>query len=80
MDKKKTKVILDSLLRGGLCACWLTGIPLSIMFYIIGTSTDDTGEYTLYITKALICFGVTVLGACAHGFMLNIRDEEDANG
>ncbi len=67
--------VMDTLLRGAMCACWVAGIPLSFMFFIMSINADDPTDAKRYCIKSVVCFGVTVLGACAHALLLNIEDD-----
>ncbi len=68
--------VMDTLLRGAMCACWVIGIPLSFMYFIMSMDADgpDSVDYAI---RSIVCFGVVVLGACAHAILLNIAEDAD---
>lgn len=80
MDKKNLSRKIDDLIRGGLCACWIFSVPMMILFWVMSTGAQEPADQDAYAIKAVVCFGVLVLGASAHAIMLNIRDEENKNG
>jgi MFS-type transporter involved in bile tolerance (Atg22 family) len=76
MDLKKLKTVKDKMLRGGMCAVWITAFLLMFYEFLFAATADTVQEQATFYARMLICAGCGILAAFSHAYLMHIAGEE----
>jgi K+ transporter len=76
----KIKAMHDSVLRGGLCILWILALLISIEYFLVVMLADNADEQNFNGIRMVGSFGVFLIAAGMHGYLVHIGKKKNADG